>query len=183
MKLPDLPTARLLLRPYVIQNAPTTETMLDAQRASSISSGVIGTYFAVTHEAPVDTQDEPHNQLTGIIYAVMRHEDAELIGNVSLIDIHIADQRAEIGYWVASAYWSNGYCTEALQALLAFANATLGITRITGRCLTSNLASIRVMEKCGLAREGLLRAHAQSGGKYEDVLMFGLCWPERSQPS
>ncbi|MFJ5446126.1 GNAT family N-acetyltransferase [Methylobacillus methanolivorans] len=180
MKLPDLPTARLLLRPYVIQNAPTVEAMLDAQRATSISTGVIRTDPAVAQEASVDAQGQPHNQLTGIIYAVIRYEDAELIGNVSLLDIHTADQRAEIGYWVGSAYWNNGYCTEALQALLNFAHATLGITRITARCLTSNLASIRVLEKCGLARESLLRAHNQSGGKYEDVLMFGLCWPERS---
>lgn len=180
MKLPDLPTARLLLRPYVIQNAPTVEAMLDAQRATSISTGVIRTNPALAGESLIDTQNESNNQLTGLIYAVIRHEDAELIGNVSLLDIHTADQRAEIGYWVGSAYWNKGYCTEALQALLTFAHATLGITRITARCLSSNPASIRVLEKCGLAYEGLLRAHNQSGGRYEDVLMFGLCWPERS---
>lgn len=180
MKLPDLPTARLLLRPYVIQNAPIVEALLEEQLAASISGTIPAANAAIAHEAPINIPDEPHDQLTGLIYAIIRQEDAELIGNVSLLDIHTADQRAEVGYWISKSEWNQGYCTEALQALLAFAHDTLGITRITARCLVSNLGSIGVMKKCGLAQEGVLRAHSQSAGAYEDVLVFGRCWPERS---
>ena len=62
----------------------------------------------------------------------------------------------EIGYHVAKAYTSNGYATEAVRAFLPTVMKKLAIERISGICLSENVASRRVMEKCGfvLLREG-----------------------------
>lgn len=179
MQLPSLNTERLVLRPYVIQDAPTVQSMLEDRRIAAMCASIPWPYPPGTAKEWISTHEVHHDQLTGVIFAVTRRQDNALLGTVSLLDIHAADRRAEVGYWIATEYWNQGYCTEALQELIAFAHNSLGITRITGRCLVHNLPSARVLEKCGLAQEGLLRAHAHSYGKYRDVLTFGSCWPER----
>lgn len=179
MQLPNLNTARLVLRPYVIQDAPTVQSMLEDRRIAAMCASIPWPYPPGAAEEWLGTHEVHHDQLTGVIFAVTRRQDDVLLGTVSLLDVHAADHRAEVGYWIAAEHWNQGYCTEALQALMAFARNTLGITRITGRCLAHNRASARVLEKCGLLQEGVLHAHARSEGKYHDVLAFGVCWPER----
>lgn len=66
--------------------------------------------------------------------------------------------------------------------MIAYAREQLGITRIVARCLARNPASARVMEKAGLRREGMLVRHELKNGLFEDVLLYGLAFPERRNP-
>jgi ribosomal-protein-alanine N-acetyltransferase len=59
---------------------------------------------------------------------------------------------AQTGYVLARDAWGHGYATEALQALTAVA-PTLGLRRLYATVHPEHHASIRVLEKCGFARE------------------------------
>lgn len=59
----------------------------------------------------------------------------------------------EIGYHIASAYTKTGCATEAVSAFLPVIMKKLGINRMAGVCLADNIASRRVMEKCGFVME------------------------------
>ena len=65
-----------------------------------------------------------------------------------------ADGTVEIGYGVHGAHRNRGYATEAVRALVAWALGQEGVTRVTARCDPENAASVRVLEKAGLEREG-----------------------------
>jgi [ribosomal protein S5]-alanine N-acetyltransferase len=69
-------------------------------------------------------------------------------------------QRAETGYVLARQYWGHGYATEALKSLSRVAG-TLGIRRLYAFCHIDQLTSCRVLEKCGFARDGMLRDYAE----------------------
>lgn len=56
---------------------------------------------------------------------------------------------AELGYWIAEEYQSNGFATEACMALVERAFNELGIKRIYATYMKENLASKRVLEKLG----------------------------------
>ncbi|UCD04064.1 MAG: GNAT family N-acetyltransferase [Candidatus Woesearchaeota archaeon] len=75
---------------------------------------------------------------------------------------------SEIGFWIAKPYWKKGYATDTLRLLLKYGFKDLGFNRIEARCLTNNKGSIRVQEKCGLKREGLLRERSNYLGKPHD---------------
>ena len=62
----------------------------------------------------------------------------------------------EIGYHIAKQFTGKGYATEAVTAFLPVIMKHLGITKIYGICAAENLASCKVLEKCGfsLAFEG-----------------------------
>lgn len=59
----------------------------------------------------------------------------------------------------------------------------LGLHRLSATCDPGNAASIRVLEKAGLRREGLLRGLYLVRGQHRDRLMFGCVRGDRSTPS
>ncbi len=70
----------------------------------------------------------------------------ESIGYVQLVDI---GEGWELGYHIAKAYTGKGYATEAARAFLPAMAEKYHLDSIIGICLADNLASVRVMEKCG----------------------------------
>ena len=59
----------------------------------------------------------------------------------------------EIGYHVANPYTGKGYSTEAVIAFLPVIMEQLKISNINGICLAENIASQRVLSKCGFVME------------------------------
>jgi ribosomal-protein-alanine N-acetyltransferase len=60
----------------------------------------------------------------------------------------------DLGYRFIKDSWGKGYATEAAAASLRYGFEKLGIKRIVGRALPGNLASVRVLEKCGMTYVG-----------------------------
>ena len=60
----------------------------------------------------------------------------------------------EIGYGLNPECWGEGYATEALQALLPYWQASPGVRHVTAETSVSNVASGRVLEKCGFVQVG-----------------------------
>jgi [ribosomal protein S5]-alanine N-acetyltransferase len=65
--------------------------------------------------------------------------------------------RVMFGYVLAKKFWHHGFAAEALTHLVGWALAQPMIYRAWAFCDVENTASIRVMEKAGMAREGTLR--------------------------
>jgi len=59
----------------------------------------------------------------------------------------------EIGYHIAKKYTGNGYATEAVESFLPIIMKRLNINKISGLSALENIASCRVMEKCGFVLE------------------------------
>ena len=59
----------------------------------------------------------------------------------------------EIGYHIGARYTKHGYATEAVKAFIPVMINKLGLEKMAGICLAENIASQRVMEKCGFVLE------------------------------
>lgn len=79
-----------------------------------------------------------------------------LSGPVGIIHFHNRGHLAQFGYGIARPYWGQGYMTEALSTLVDWSLDQPEIWRASGFCDVDNLASARVMEKAGMAFEGVL---------------------------
>ena len=82
-----------------------------------------------------------------LVYAVLTKDGDKNIGYVQLVPID--DGKWEIGYHVAKAFTGNGYATEAVKAFLPVMAEKVGVTEVYGIRLLENVASGRVLEKCG----------------------------------
>ena len=104
---------------------------------------------------------------------VLRGKD-RLIGAIGVRNWAIEHSRAEVGYVLAREHWGKGYASEALGAVLAFGFSRMELNRIEAKCVPENKGSIRVVEKSGLRREGMLREVEFCKGKYEDLNLYSI---------
>jgi ribosomal-protein-alanine N-acetyltransferase len=63
----------------------------------------------------------------------------------------------EVGWAMHPEEWGKGYATEAAWSVIDWAFGELKVHRIVAYCHAANVASVRVMEKLGMQREGWLR--------------------------
>lgn len=67
------------------------------------------------------------------------------------------EHKTEVGYVLASQVWGRGYATEAARASLQHGFDVVGLDRIISTTYEDHLASRRVMEKCGMTFQGVIR--------------------------
>ncbi|XUY26560.1 GNAT family N-acetyltransferase [Agrobacterium sp. rho-8.1] len=87
------------------------------------------------------------------VYAITRMENGEFMGCCGL-EPQEDGKTLEMGYWLGERYWNNGYTTEAAHALIDMAFRTRDIEQIDARCRVTNIASRRVIQKCGFQLQG-----------------------------
>lgn len=90
---------------------------------------------------------------------------------------------AEVGYWLGEEFWGRGIGTEALQILTRHLFAEEKLLRLFALPLSDNTGSIRVLEKAGYAREGLLRASCVKYGEPRDQLLYARINPDWVAPA
>ncbi len=103
----------------------------------------------------------------------------EVCGQCSLDTADAMYSSYEIGYWLRSDLCGRGLMTEAARAVVSFGFDEVGMHRIALLAGTENAASIRVAEKLGFKREGVLREACRGAGGFYDAYAYGLL---RSDP-
>ena len=103
-------------------------------------------------------------------------EAAGGIGVSPFVDIY--RRSGEIGYWLARSHWNRGIVGEAARAVTQYAFETLDLVRVQTGVLAWNVASMRVLEKCGYEREGVQRRAAFKDGCFVDLVMYACLRPE-----
>lgn len=115
------------------------------------------------------TTENPHEPNFAIEVA------GEAVGGIGLILGQDIDRRsAEIGYWLSEQFWGQGIITDAVRALTEYGFATFDLCRIWANVFAWNPGSMRVLEKAGFVREGLLRRAATKEGQTIDMVLYAL---------
>jgi RimJ/RimL family protein N-acetyltransferase len=106
-------------------------------------------------------------------FAIVIAEEA--VGGIGLT-LHQDIERvsAEIGYWIGRSLWGRGLMTAVVQAATQHAFAAYPLTRVFAVPFTRNAASIRVLEKAGYRREGVLRRSAVKEDEVIDQFMYAI---------
>lgn len=90
-------------------------------------------------------------------WAIVLKDINEVIGSISVVDKDCDISSVTIGYCIGSYFWHQGYTSEAFKAVIDYFFNELSINRIEARHHPLNINSGKVMVKCGLKYEGLLR--------------------------
>ena len=84
---------------------------------------------------------------------------------------------ATFGYWLGQAHWGKGIATAAARALKEHALAGEHLKRLEAAVFEWNPASMRVLEKAGFVREGVLRKSVFKDGQLIDQVMYAAIAP------
>ena len=139
---------RLLLRPFQADDAKEVQRLAGNIKVSATTLNIPYPYDDGLAEEWISTHIDHWNNRTSISYAITDRKNFKLLGTMSLVSIY--NTEAELGYWVGEPFWGNGYCTEAAKAIVEFAFTELGIIKISGEHLLSNIASGKVMKNIGM---------------------------------
>jgi [ribosomal protein S5]-alanine N-acetyltransferase len=106
-------------------------------------------------------------------FFIFRKIDGVLVGGITLSNVRRGvAQAGSIGYWMGEPYARQGMMSKALRALIPFGFGTLRLHRLEAACITTNVASIRLLEKSGFQREGYARQYLCINGMWQDHLLY-----------
>lgn len=104
---------------------------------------------------------------------LFERDEMRLLGGLTIGYIRRgAAQSCMIGYWMGEKYAGQGHMLAALKLAIPYIYGGLQLHRIEAACIPDNWKSIRVLEKAGFEREGLLRKYLKINGEWRDHVMF-----------
>ena len=104
--------------------------------------------------------------------AVVLRDGGQLVGTIGLHTVSPAHRTAEIAYDLSPAVWKQGVGCAIVTAVAHWSIEQLGLLRLQATVLETNAGSIRVLERCGFAREGYLRHYRLVRGKPGNFWMY-----------
>lgn len=176
---PSLVTTRLILRPFSPADAPHVRRLAGDRALAETTATIPHPYPQGAAEAWIASHPGRYAVGEAVVFAITRGEDGLLLGAIGL-EIEPEMQRAELGYWIGTPYWNQGYATEAARAVVQYAFRDRGLRRVFARHFGPNVGSGRVMQKAGLRYEGTLRQHTIKWGVVHDLVLYGALrdeWP------
>lgn len=168
-----LETARLVLRPLTLADAPAIQR-LARDRA------IADTMISLPHPYP---EGEAENYITRRITDQERHSVAFAIeskleklvsGVIEIRDIDREHSVAELSFWLGIEAWGRGYMSEALPSVLRFGFDDLHLNRLHAYHMVRNPASGKVLKKNGFIQEGVLRQRVRKWEVFEDVVLLAI---------
>lgn len=164
-------TARLRLRRFTPEDGPAIHGYLSDERVVAYEPYPSQTLAECQKIAQQRSQSQT-------MWAVCLKDSGQLIGNVYLAEQDY--QNWEVGYVFHFDFQKQGYATEAVRELIAWAFAEEHAQRIFAQCNPKNTNSWRLLERLGFQREGHLRKNiyferSEAGTPlWLDTLVYGL---------
>ena len=118
-------------------------------------------------------------------FGLENKDDGQIIGGIGLENISEVHRKGEIGYWLAKPYWGRGIMAETINLMLDFCFTKVKLHRVQAYVFPDNHSSIRVLEKTGFKREGLIHEGFVQRGNYVDVYLYAILeddWARRDLP-
>lgn len=168
----NLKTERLMLRPAELSDA---EAIFDRYASDPVVTQFLcwKTHATVeeTH-AFLESKLAATANLTGARWAICLHGDPLPWGSIIA---WLRGSQVELGYYIARPLWGQGMMVEAARSVMAEAWRHETVWRICASCHPENKGSARVLEKCGMSFEGVMRrcyVLPQMGSEPQDSLLY-----------
>ncbi len=175
-------TERLTLRPFTLEDVPAayrnwcsdpevTRFLRWPAHATEQVTRMVLTDWISSYQRPEFYQ-----------WAIVPHEAGEVVGTISVVDQEELSAKMHIGYCIGRPWQNKGYTTEALSTVVDFLFSRVEAGRIESQHDPENPASGRVMTKCGLLPEAVLRKADWSNRGIVDACMHAILreeWLER----
>ncbi len=170
---PTLYTSRLILRQFTLDDAVDIMRLAGDREVAMNTLNMPHPYLPGMAEDWITTLQKDYQESNSLVYAICLKDFTPLIGAIGLT-LHLKIRNAELGYWIGKDYWNNGYCTEAVKAIIDYAFTDMTIHKIYANFFASNPASGRVMEKVGMKYEACLKSHLYHWGEYKDIIYYSI---------
>jgi len=171
-----LTDSSVLLRPYRLSDAD------EVYKAVLESLAELSPWLPFAHKdysikesrAWIKKRPEDWKKGTAYEFAIIDAGDGSYLGGCGLNGVDKENRRANLGYWVRTSRMGQGVALSATLLLSGWGFKELKLKRIEILVATGNKRSLRVAEKVGAQREGILRNRLLIRDKAHDAVMHSL---------
>jgi [ribosomal protein S5]-alanine N-acetyltransferase len=168
----EIRTSRLQLREYQLEDWEAVHTYnsdADALRFEAWGPNNPMQTKAFVQAAINQAQVKPRSYYE---FAVCLQQTGALIGGIGLRLKERKKGIATLGYVFHPAHWGKGYATEAALAMVDFARTLPEVHTVFATCDRENVASQKVLERCGLEAVGMVAELEPVKGRFRDMLQY-----------
>ena len=172
-QLPKLETERTYLRKILYSDK---SDIFDYAKNPKVTEHVLWE----AHQSEFNTIEflnavyEAYNRNKAAPWGIELKEVGKIIGTAGFVNWNRENKKAEIGYILSEEYWRRGIITEVVKEIVKFGFEILELTEISARSKPANIASQKVLVKCGFKYHGLIKKQLMIKGKLEDMDLFSL---------
>ncbi len=181
--LPALPTQieteRLILRSYQISDGPMYYRLSQNNRTHLLQfetdNAIMTIHSEQEAEAVIRDFMDCWTGRKAFFMGAFLKGTGEFVAQIYIGVVNWVLPEFEIGYFADAGHEGKGYVSEAGKGALKFLFDDLGAHRVRLECNETNLRSIKVAERCGFVREGLIReTKRKQDGTYTGDIHYGL---------
>lgn len=133
------------------------------------------TYFLTSDHSKKLLHDNLNTNQKSLYLMIVLSDNDTPIGYLSLNDIDHTNKKAQwSGIVIDPQFSGKGYASMAAKLMVKYVFDELNINRVYGYWLEENIASLKMSEKVGFKKEGLLREHVFKEGKYHNVFICSM---------
>jgi ribosomal-protein-alanine N-acetyltransferase len=104
---------------------------------------------------------------------IILQQDARMVGTMTAY-IAVPHGTVDIGIMVGCrSVWGQGVGQDAWNTLMGWFLETVGIRKVTGGTMRSNVAMLRIMERSGMTLEAVRPSQEMLDGLPQDILYYG----------
>lgn len=167
-----LTTGRLVLRPLTLRDAPAIQRLAGDPRVARRTASFTSPFSYPQSVKWTARALREVRACRALMRATTLRNTGEFAGVVSVRLTRKSPP--ELGYWLGVPFQGGGYCTEAVRALLRHLFRRPGVREVMGFCQEENVASARVMQRCGLCRVARLGVFLPVRGRPERMVAYRL---------
>jgi len=171
--------SRVYLRAFEFSDLQTLNKLRNNAEIYSFTAG--NKYFISSEYDMKWIEDKIFNNKQQLYLGICLAQNKQLIGYLSIINIDFQNRKAEWGgILIDPEHINNGYATEAAKLMINHVFAELNINRFYGFWLEENNASLRMAEKLGFKKEGVIRDFVFKKNSYHNALLLSILKSEYS---
>ncbi|HTY10048.1 MAG TPA: GNAT family protein [Bacteroidota bacterium] len=128
---------------------------------------------------------EKNDGITNFGFVVFLPSTGQLVGVVNLTNVVYGLFRSGyLSYYAFTGFERQGYMQKGLLTVVRYAFTKLKLHRLEANIQPGNVASIKLIRKCGFTKEGFSPLYLKIGGRWRDHERWALvCGVRRLQPN
>lgn len=169
-----LETDRLLIRDYVKEDLEMVHQLVQSPEIYEHQSWGPNSFEDSKNHVGQCLQQQMESPRQSFEFCITDRSTKEIIGAIGLRIRSSFNRSGDLGYWIRRDLWGHGLATEATQRIIQFGFDDLNMNRLWATASTKNLASLRVLQKAGMQREGLMRQDILVRGQFRDSVLMSI---------
>ncbi len=169
--MPLFDTALVYARPIRLSDVPAWYAYLSIPGATEHTSWNLSCENDLEKLVMSHLENEPESPIR---FAIVDKASDNLVGTIGFHTLSSANRSAELAYDIHPSFWGKGIATEVCKWIVNWGHSARGFSRILACVLDTNVASTRVLEKCGFSQEDKLRNLRIVRGVPRDFFLYSI---------